>query len=187
MGNVIFLNKLYVKYIDTKLVRLMSLSQLPITYDLFPKKAVTPLLAKRPKSLTTPTTVISLTLLHPLQSVPVQSWLFENESVIRIGRSAKNNVVLYSAVVSRQHLEIRRNRAEWEIINLGANGTYVEGKKMEKITVFDGIVIRLASSGPQICIQINPSRLTEKNKNSRVISKCSSQALQEKSKDTLIN
>ena len=187
MGNAIFLNKLYVKYIDTKLVWLMSLSQLPFTYDLFPKKAVTPLLAKRQKSLTTPTTVISLTLLHPLQSVPVQSWLFENESVIRIGRSAKNNVVLYSAVVSRHHLEIRRNKSEWEIINLGANGTYVDGKKMEKITVFDGIVIRLASSGPQICIQVSPSTLADKNNSSGVISTCSSAVLKNKYKDTLIN
>lgn len=106
-------------------------------------------------------TVITLTLLHPLQSIPVQSWPFENESVIRIGRSNKNDVILYSAVVSRYHVEIRRNHSDWEVVNLGANGTYVDGKRMDKVPVVNGMVIRLASSGPQIRIHLEGTSESE--------------------------
>ncbi len=100
------------------------------------------------------TPVITLTLLHPLQSVPVQSWPFEAESLIRIGRSTDNEVILYSAVVSRHHVELRRNGSDWEIVSLGANGTYIDGKRITQVPVIDGMIIRLASSGPKIQIRI---------------------------------
>ncbi|HAG80388.1 MAG TPA: phosphopeptide-binding protein [Cyanobacteria bacterium UBA11162] len=98
--------------------------------------------------------MITLTLLHPLQSVPVQSWPFETESVIRIGRSTDNDVILYSAVVSRHHVELRRNGSGWEIVSLGANGTYIDGKRITQMPVVDGMIIRLASSGPKIRIHL---------------------------------
>jgi len=98
--------------------------------------------------------VITLTLLHPLQSTPIKSWSFENESVIRVGRATDNNVVLYSAVVSRRHLELRRQGRNWDLISLGTNGTYLEGKFIEKIAVTDGLIVRLAQSGPKIQINI---------------------------------
>lgn len=98
--------------------------------------------------------MITITLLHPLQSVPVQNWTFGPQSVIRIGRSTDNEVILYSAVVSRHHVELRFNGSEWEIINLGANGTYIDGKRILQMAVDDGMIIRLASSGPKIQIRL---------------------------------
>jgi pSer/pThr/pTyr-binding forkhead associated (FHA) protein len=98
--------------------------------------------------------VITLTLLHPSQATPLQHWQFDDESIIRIGRAVDNNVVLYSAVVSRRHVEIRRNGEEWELENLGANGTFINGKPITKTAVIDGMVIRLATSGPQIQIHL---------------------------------
>ena len=99
--------------------------------------------------------MITLILLHPLQSVPVQSWTFKTESVIRIGRSADNNVVLYSAVVSRRHVEIKNGDAGWEVMNLGANGTYIDGKRITRTVVEDKMIIRLATSGPKIQIRLD--------------------------------
>lgn len=101
--------------------------------------------------------MITLSLLHPLNKNPVQNWTFEDESVIRIGRSTENDVVLYSAVVSRQHVELRRTEAGWEIMNLGTNGTYLEGKRVSHAPAKDGIIIRLARSGPNIQIHIGSS------------------------------
>jgi len=100
--------------------------------------------------------VITLTLLHPSQATPLQHWQFDNDqSTILIGRALDNHVVLYSAVVSRRHLEIRHNdRDDWELENLGANGTFVNGKPIEKTAVVDGMVVRLATSGPQIQIRL---------------------------------
>ena len=110
------------------------------------------------------TPVITLTLLHPLQSSPVQSWTFEPESVIRIGRSTDNDVILYSAVVSRHHVELRREGSLWEVVNLGANGTYLEGQRIEQASVVDGMIIRLASSGPKIQIRISATEPTNRVK-----------------------
>lgn len=98
--------------------------------------------------------MITLSLLHPLHRTPVQHWTFQDASVIRIGRSTENDVVLYSAVVSRQHVELRRTDTGWEIMNLGTNGTYLEGKRVSHAPAKDGIVIRLARSGPNIQINI---------------------------------
>lgn len=101
--------------------------------------------------------MITLTLLHPLQSIPVQSWTFERESVIRIGRSTDNHVILYSAVVSRHHVELRCINGSWEVVNLGANGTYLDGKRITQVPLADGAMIRLARSGPNIQIHIGES------------------------------
>lgn len=98
--------------------------------------------------------MITLTLLHPLQAVAVQSWTFSDESSIKIGRATNNEVVLYSAVVSRHHVEIKKSGDSWEAVNLGSNGTYVDGKRIEKSEILDGAIVRLASSGPKLLIKI---------------------------------
>ena len=98
--------------------------------------------------------MITLTLLHPVKQTPVQVWTFADESVIRIGRSTDNQVILYSAVVSRYHVELRRTGAHWEVVNLGTNGTYLDGKRINHESIKDGAVIRLARSGPNIQIRM---------------------------------
>ncbi|AFY84271.1 FHA domain-containing protein [Oscillatoria acuminata] len=102
--------------------------------------------------------MITLTLLHPIKSTPIQSWKFDNESVIRIGRATDNNVVLYSAVVSRHHVELRRVGLQWKIINLGTNGTYLKGSPITQVTAEDGVIFSLARSGPQIQIHLAKSK-----------------------------
>jgi len=100
--------------------------------------------------------VITLTLLHPLQSIPVRSWVFNEDNVIRIGRSLKNDVVLYSAVVSRYHVEICHIGKDWVVVNLGTNGTYLNGQAVQQVPLVDGQVIHLAISGPKILLNIQP-------------------------------
>jgi serine/threonine protein kinase len=99
--------------------------------------------------------VITLTLLHPVQSTPVQSWSFEQDPAIRIGRAVDNHVVLYSAVVSRYHVEVRLTDNQWEVVNLGTNGTYLDGKRIHQAPLVDGSIMRLARSGPNIQISID--------------------------------
>lgn len=93
--------------------------------------------------------------MHPTQSVPVQSWTFESESVIRIGRANDNDVVIYSAVVSRHHVELWKDPSGWEIINFGANGTYVNGEPIVQVAVEDGTIVRLGNSGPKLQVTIS--------------------------------
>ncbi len=133
------------------------------------------------------TPVITLTLLHPLQSVPVQSWPFKSESVIRIGRSTDNDVILYSAVVSRHHVELRRNSSGWRIISLGANGTYIDGKRITQVSVVDGMIIRLASSGPKIQIRLHEDITYVESSTNAKKRTSSGKGLLDQSKETLVD
>ncbi len=101
--------------------------------------------------------MITLTLLHPLKSIPVQKWDFKPNSSIRVGRANDNDVVLYSAVVSRHHIEIRPRGNDWALISLGSNGTFIGGRKIKKVLVKHGMIIGLASSGPKIRITLQES------------------------------
>jgi pSer/pThr/pTyr-binding forkhead associated (FHA) protein len=94
-------------------------------------------------------------ILNLLNSIPPQTWSFESEQIIRIGRATDNNVVLFSAVVSRHHAELRSiDGKAWDLVNLSSNGTYVEGEPIKKVAVSSGIVFRLATSGPKIEITL---------------------------------
>jgi pSer/pThr/pTyr-binding forkhead associated (FHA) protein len=94
-------------------------------------------------------------VLNLINSIPAQNWTFISEDVIRIGRGTDNHVVLFSAVVSRHHAEIRRSDVgDWQLINISANGTYIDGEAIKTMTMVDGMVIRLATSGPKIQIKI---------------------------------
>jgi len=99
--------------------------------------------------------VITLNLLHPIEAVPIQTWKFESESLIRIGRSGDNNVILYSSVVSRYHVELHRQPLYWEVMNIGANGTFVEEQQIDKVRIHNGMVIRLAGTGPKLQILLD--------------------------------
>ncbi|MFB2918934.1 MULTISPECIES: FHA domain-containing protein [Aerosakkonema] len=134
--------------------------------------------------------MITLNLLHPLQSIPIQSWTFDEESVIRIGRATDNDVILYSAVVSRHHVELRRHGCNWEVLNLGANGTYLEGKRINEAAIRDGALIRLARSGPQIQVLLGTSNTKEGQKEGqkKIPAKQSpNEPKPDKSRDTLIH
>jgi eukaryotic-like serine/threonine-protein kinase len=102
--------------------------------------------------------VITLSLLHPVKHTPVQVWSFSSELIVRIGRSSDNQVVLYSAVVSRYHVELRLSGSTWEVVNSGTNGTYVDGKRVTQMAIADGAVIRLARSGPNIQISLGAAQ-----------------------------
>lgn len=98
---------------------------------------------------------MSAIVLNLLNSIPVQSWTFGEVEVIRIGRATDNDAILFSAVVSRHHAELQWNEAEgWTLLNISANGTYVNGEPIKTISAEDGMVIRLARSGPKIEIKM---------------------------------
>lgn len=130
--------------------------------------------------------MITLTLLHPLQSVAVQSWTFKDEPSIKIGRATNNEVVLYSAVVSRHHVEIRKSGSqEWEVVNLGSNGTYIDGQRIEKAKALDGMIVRLAKSGPKILLKIESD--LEPEQSDSADRQARTKRLPKSAKDTLIS
>jgi pSer/pThr/pTyr-binding forkhead associated (FHA) protein len=103
--------------------------------------------------------VIILHLLHPIDSTPVQTWQFDQEVLISIGRSSSNDVVLLSSVVSRHHVDLHKQSMGWQIMSRGANGTYLNGEAIDKVQALDGMIIRLASTGPKMQIRIDQNEL----------------------------
>lgn len=104
--------------------------------------------------------MVTLSLLHPQQNTPLQQWRFEDESVIRIGRSPDNHVVLNDLLVSRHHVELRRissskNHSSWQLINQGTNGTFLDGVLVSQSLVADNSLIQLARGGPILKFQIH--------------------------------
>lgn len=103
---------------------------------------------------------MSAIVLNLLNSIPVQSWTFSQEEIVRIGRATDNNAILYSAVVSRHHAELRWTEADgWVLVNMSPNGTYIDGEAIKTVSVSDGTVIRLATSGPRIQIKVTQAKL----------------------------
>lgn len=99
-----------------------------------------------------------LTLLDPEKQTPLQQWSFESESIIRIGRSPENHVVIPNVLVSRQHLELQRvnsaRSSQWYLVNFGTNGTLVNGIVMSQGWISDGALIQLARGGPILHFQV---------------------------------
>jgi pSer/pThr/pTyr-binding forkhead associated (FHA) protein len=100
--------------------------------------------------------MLSAIVLSLVNSIPVQNWTFKSEDVIRIGRANDNHVILFSAVVSRYHAEIRWDEIEgWQLVNISMNGTYIDGEAIKTMKVTEGMIFRLATSGPKIQIKID--------------------------------
>lgn len=96
--------------------------------------------------------MLVLTLLHPRQNTVSQVWKFREQPSIRIGRSRKNDVTLYSTVVSRQHAILRRTKSGWEFISYGTNGSFIGERPIRRVAIANGMIIRLANSGPRLQI-----------------------------------
>lgn len=113
--------------------------------------------------------MVTLTLLHPQQATPLEQWRFESEDIIRIGRSPDNHVVLTDSRVSRYHLELRRIELSgakaggywasgaWRMVNLGTNGTLLDGKLVSQDWLQNGALLQLAQGGPKLKFQIEPT------------------------------
>ncbi len=111
--------------------------------------------------------MVTLSLLHPGQNTTLKEWKFTDESIIRIGRSPDNDVILTEPLVSRHHLELRKtdslpNRSAWQVINQGTNGTFVDGILVAQSAITDGCLLQLAKGGPILKFQLEALPITQK-------------------------
>ena len=104
--------------------------------------------------------MIALILLNEQQS-ELQRWGFPSETIVKIGRSPDNDIVLTDNLVSRDHLELRQitnaDVITWQLFNQGTNGTFLNGIGVEEAMVFDGALIQLAQGGPVLKFQASSS------------------------------
>ncbi|NES04053.1 MAG: protein kinase [Okeania sp. SIO2F4] len=105
--------------------------------------------------------MIRLTLLDPQKNTPLKNWDFQSESIIKVGRSPDNSIVLSDSLVSRYHLELHKiSKSQsgnlWRLVSQGTNGTFVNGVLMSQGIVSDGSLIQLARGGPIFKFQVQP-------------------------------
>lgn len=88
----------------------------------------------------------------------LQSWSFDRPSLLRIGRAPDNDVVLSHNLVSRYHLELRpqdeSSWQEWQLMNLGKNGTLLNGVLVSRSALGNGALIQLAVGGPVLKLEV---------------------------------
>ena len=91
---------------------------------------------------------ITVHLIDPAKGRTMQTWRFRNESLVRIGRSEQNEVVIGDPYASRFHCELRFQNERWELANLGRHGTMVRGERVEAMAINHGTVFQLGPAGP---------------------------------------
>jgi len=102
--------------------------------------------------------MVTLTLLDPQTSTHLQQWNFHQPSIIRIGRSPNNDVIINDSLVSRHHLELRAMPSpsgnSWQLLNHGTNGTFLNGILVSRAILPNNALIQLARDGPVLKFQV---------------------------------
>ncbi|NER48020.1 MAG: protein kinase [Symploca sp. SIO1A3] len=102
--------------------------------------------------------MVTLTLLDPQTSTHLQQWNFHQPSIIRIGRSPNNDVIIHDSLVSRHHLELRAMPSpsgnSWQLLNHGTNGTFLNGILVSRAILPNNALIQLARDGPVLKFQV---------------------------------
>ncbi len=102
---------------------------------------------------------IALELLDSAQGHPVQTWRFEGEAIIRIGRADENDVTIVDPRVSRLHAELELRADGWLLISRGRNGILVDGTAVSEQKLNDGRTFQLGPNGPMLrfCHHVQPA------------------------------
>jgi RNA polymerase sigma factor (sigma-70 family) len=85
---------------------------------------------------------------------------FPASETVSIGRSSESDVHLadFGTTISRCHAVILFDGANWEYYNLGVNGSFRNGRKIESATLAQNMAIRLGKRGPILQLQTGVDR-----------------------------
>jgi len=75
---------------------------------------------------------------------------FRPPDTVSIGRSSESDIALKNqgGKISRCHAVLLHDGECWEYYNLGVNGTYANGEKVDTLIIERGSVVRLGKRGP---------------------------------------
>ena len=93
---------------------------------------------------------IRLVLLHPTKGYAIRDWTFGPSGLIRIGRGEANEVTIVDPQVSRLHAELQFVEDLWTLRSVGRNGTIVDGKALEVMTLGSSGAFQLGPGGPTL-------------------------------------
>jgi DNA-directed RNA polymerase specialized sigma24 family protein len=105
---------------------------------------------------------LNVTVVSPEGDVTGRQTFPTRESV-SIGRSPESDVSLeeFGKKVSRCHAVLLHDGAGWEYYNLGVNGTFANGKRIDTLTIAAPTVVRLGKTGPILQFRVGESSAAE--------------------------
>lgn len=72
-----------------------------------------------------------------------------------IGRSRENDVQFNTPQVSSRHAEIKWDGSRWLVEDLqSTNGTFIDGRRIERVAVENGVTLELSRGGPMIVLEV---------------------------------
>ena len=95
------------------------------------------------------TTPLQIDMLEGLDLRSTREWHFSEQEIIKIGRSRDCDVCVNHPRVSRLHTLVLTDEDRWMITGVGANGTFVDGRRIEQhVLSRSGCTIQLCANGP---------------------------------------
>jgi DNA-directed RNA polymerase specialized sigma24 family protein len=98
---------------------------------------------------------LSVTVVSPEGDV-TDRLTFPTRESVSIGRSAESDVSLeaFGKKVSRCHAVLLHDGTGWEYYNLGVNGTFSNGRRIDTLSINAATVVRLGKTGPILQFRI---------------------------------
>jgi hypothetical protein len=93
-------------------------------------------------------TRLVLYLLDSEAGPPRQYWSFSGETLINVGRSIDNEVVIPSPYVSRGHAYLAHEAGAWSAVAISPLGLIHQGRRVDHLPLLPGMVFRLGPNGP---------------------------------------
>ena len=94
--------------------------------------------------------LISLRLLDSVQGHVVQTWNFDRNAVVQIGRLEDSAVMICDPLVSRVHATLKLVDGQWELISQGKHGVIVNDRRVETVRLNHEMTFRLGPKGPTL-------------------------------------
>ena len=99
---------------------------------------------------------VFINLLEGIELRTAREWHFNDQEIIKVGRSRESDVCLSHPKVSRCHIVVFVEDGIWNVSAPGSNGTFLDGEQIEHIALPDsGVTLQLAENGP--VIEIGPN------------------------------
>jgi pSer/pThr/pTyr-binding forkhead associated (FHA) protein len=92
-------------------------------------------------------------LLDSSSGAIVQTWQFDGQGRITIGRSSECQVRVGDQHVSRLHAELCHTDGVWTVVSKGRNGLSFDGTRQERAVLADRGKFRLGPEGPMLSVR----------------------------------
>lgn len=105
--------------------------------------------------LATSVDTLNIQVLSPNNGSVLRTLSFNKDaSHLSIGRELDNDIVIGNGVTSRYHATLERIDGAWHLQNLGKNGCYVNGQRIERFPIIGNTLVRLGKTGSYLRIAI---------------------------------